>query len=184
MDWRQFLATVVSALAWPTTVVLVAFVFRSSISDLLSRLAGFKAKDLEVVFRETLAGVPTTAAPAEGPKQEQGDLLKAPAYYYQLATISPRVALMEAWVEVEAAATVAFARHCSSGMRIFVSSNQAFEYLKANGLMPEDDYRLAKSLFGLRNKAAHQVDVSQLSTELIQTYINLAVDLARRLRRT
>ena len=118
----------------------------------------------------------------EKEQEEQPGLLKQPKYYQELARISPGAALMEAWMEVESALTDAFYRHASPGMRIFVSPKDILDFLRSKNVISDEEYRRAQNLRELRNKAAHQLDLSEISPELIDAYITLAVNLAKKLK--
>lgn len=99
MDWREFVAALVSSLAWPGAVFAVALVFRSQIVQLLSTgLQRVKAGPFEAEWnlaeqrvpaslRVTTKGQPTSSADAEA------------------AAISPRSAILERHSELVARLT-------------------------------------------------------------------------------
>lgn len=48
MNWRQFFATLITAFMWPATVIVIALLFRTKITELLGdRLQRFKAGPIE-----------------------------------------------------------------------------------------------------------------------------------------
>ena len=61
-------------------------------------------------------------------------LLKPREHYLRLAEISKRSAIMEAWVEVEAAASDAYVRLVEAGMKVFMSPREtaAFQRLQSH----------------------------------------------------
>ncbi len=74
MGWKQFIAEIVSNLAWPIVVVAVLFKFRSELAKIIQRLARLKYKDLELDFdkvkqqaeelhKEILAEEPSVKSP-------------------------------------------------------------------------------------------------------------------------
>ncbi len=52
MSWKQFVASIVSSLAWPTIVLVVLLVFRNELQKVIQGLAHFKYKDLELDFEK------------------------------------------------------------------------------------------------------------------------------------
>ena len=50
MDWKQFIADLVSSLAWPTVGAIFLIMFRSELAKIVQRLAHLKYKDLELDF--------------------------------------------------------------------------------------------------------------------------------------
>jgi hypothetical protein len=61
MDWLEFMSSVMSALAWPLVVLIVALVFRKPLADVLRQLRHLKAPGVEAQFGESLADVEIAA---------------------------------------------------------------------------------------------------------------------------
>src|SRR5437762_1734588 len=104
MDWLQFIAGFIFHLSWPNTVGVLIFVLRKPILELIPALSKLRLKEFELEFRDRLADAQTSVALLANEKaKEDVVLLKPVSYYRDLARISPRAALMEVWMEVEAA---------------------------------------------------------------------------------
>jgi hypothetical protein len=186
MDCLQFIAALASALAWPATVVTVVFVLRHPILKLIPALHKLKLKEFEIEFREKLAEAAKAVATIATSQLKEPDvaLLKPPDYYRDLARISPRAALMEVWMEIETAAADAFHRRFSKSLSdVRIQPKDVLAFLRSHDVISEDDHRRADDLRQLRNRAAHQVEISEISSELIDAYITLALDLARKLKK-
>lgn len=50
MNWKEFSAEIIKAIAWPITVGLIIYLLRREIEKLLQRLLKFRHKDTEVEF--------------------------------------------------------------------------------------------------------------------------------------
>lgn len=103
VDTKQFIASLVSSLAWPVAVVLVVLLFREQLAKLLSgplkRLrAGPSGLELEFdrIISEAQAEVepvPELEPPSESVSAELGDL----------AHVSPAAAVMDGYARIEEA---------------------------------------------------------------------------------
>src|SRR5271157_6230693 len=110
MDWLNFLTNIVASLAWPCTIIIIIFLMRKPIRDLLPLLQRLKYKEFELEFGKRVEEVKEeieTALPGEAqrilPSQEVEPLVK-------LAEISPSAAVLESWRSVEHAAIEAAQR--------------------------------------------------------------------------
>ncbi len=50
MDWLTFLATIIQAVAWPVTIVAIAYLLRKELRALIPLLTKLKYKDIELEF--------------------------------------------------------------------------------------------------------------------------------------
>jgi hypothetical protein len=184
MNTLQCIAAIVSALAWPLTVIWLAATFRKPVVELIPGLKRLRVKELELEFREKLPEPqgPVKSLASENLEAQEAKLLNRPSHYRQLSRVSPASAIMETWCEIEAAAADAFTRHASPGMRVFVEQNEVFEYLRSKGLISADDYGRIENLRGLRNKVAHELDISGIGSQLIDRYVATALELAIKLQ--
>src|SRR4030042_6558797 len=106
MDLVTFISEIVNALAWPATVVVLLIGLRGHIGHLLPRLKKVKHKDTEVEFTEALSLVKGEAERRlPTPPKETGicipTSLRVDHHLMQLVDVSPRSAILEAWIQVE-----------------------------------------------------------------------------------
>lgn len=186
MDWLQFTAAVVSSLAWPATLLVLVLLLRRPIVELIPALRKLKLKEFEIEFREKISdSKPSTSKGVqfanEQIENEKIPFLKPISYYYDLAQVSPRAALMEVWMEVETAASDVYYRHFK-GTQVHATPSQIFNFFLSKNWISNMDFIRAKNLQELRNKAAHQIDISEISSDLINSYIDSAFDVARNIR--
>lgn len=119
MDALTFIAEVVKALAWPASVVALVFMMRKPVGELIPLLRKLKYKEIEMEFSREIAelkaeALPAPQQPAHPAASSTGERLAAAGLPGRLSTkreelirmtdFSTRVAVMEAWLEVEAAA--------------------------------------------------------------------------------
>lgn len=104
MTVLQFIASLVSSLAWPLAVLVIAVIFRAQIRQLMSRpLRRFRAGPVEMEFDRLLSEVevaverPATAAPGEEQRSESPVIEELEG----LVTTSPVAAVMDAHAAVE-----------------------------------------------------------------------------------
>jgi len=183
MDWRTFVVELVKALAWPVTVWAVTIAAWKHVVRLLPRLRELKYRDVQLSFaevlrvasEEALETIPARAALPAAPASDTDRIAR-------LLELSPRAAVLEAFVPVQTALT-ALAR--SHGIRVgkadFYSASALADTLAAAGIMSEGQRALFGSLRRLRNAAAHAPEFAE-PPESVREYIDLASRLAASLR--
>lgn len=97
MDWKQFAAAVIASVAWPMAVVFLVVLLKKPLSSLLPLIRSFKYKDFHLDLGEKLEAV-KDAVSAEDTSEP---LPEAPQTAIALARLSPRAAVLHAWIEVE-----------------------------------------------------------------------------------
>lgn len=181
-DWQEFIASLISSLAWPTAVLVLAWMFRSSLDRLLSGdikrwKAGAAGVEIEywdrtiAEAREELAQdralTPSEiGAPDEGPPEFRDEMI-------ELAAISPRSAVMESFRRVELqllsmleSAGIEQAR--PTGARTMA------ETALQRGLVTEATVEAIRGMTTLRNLAAHGHDDSEIDHVRALEFIDLA----------
>lgn len=180
--------TLISALAWPVTVLILVFFFRREFRFAASRLSTLKYKDFQADFERDLVRLegevkslpPTHTSNDVQPstKQTQSEL----SNYQQLlriAEISPRAAITEAWRDIELATKAATdAYGISVGGQI--AGVKAIRALVQQGLLPEDVIRVYERMRVLRSKAAHANDFL-IDQEEAERYIETAQEFLKRI---
>ncbi|MFZ5519939.1 MAG: hypothetical protein ACOZD0_01910 [Pseudomonadota bacterium] len=171
MDALSFIAELVKALAWPLATVAIAVIFRSQLVSLLGRLKGGKLGPAEFAFERAVEKL--EAAAVDLPSTAAG---RASSSDIQLATTSPRAAIIEAWLEIEENA-IAFAL-CRNLVQPTARRNPmgAINGVYKSGFLSESQKAILRELQELRNDAAHNPDFSP-STDSVLRYVRLAKDL-------
>lgn len=162
-------------IAWPSTVLVLAFTFRSELRGIVARVTSLKYKDWEATFERDIAPAekkigtvfPSTALPDKGRARLE-----------RLSEASPRAAILEAWIEMEQVLS-SLAKAHSIDPR---SPLQTLRELEALGVISPDLAESFRSLRRLRNKAAHVSDFA-VEKQQAQRYINLASGMGLLLRK-
>jgi hypothetical protein len=158
-------------LIWPVVVVWLAFLFRLELQKLLQRLSQFKFQDFEAKFSEKLdqseISVPETVAIAgvKSDKKSDFDLV------HSLIDISPRSAVLEAYVLFEQAA-----RKAAQSLGVPESRRtpaMVVGHLAKLANYSNSDILALSNLRDLRNMAAHAPDIA-ITEEMANDYIALA----------
>jgi len=184
MDWLAFVASVIGSLAWPVTLLVGFFLIKGHISELFPFIERLKYKDFEIEFRKTvheLAERSRAALPV--PEVEEGPQV-ATDRLYSLAEISPRSAVLEAWLQVETAAAEALqAKQPTLTSKVSgIAPLRLGEYLNRHEIINRAQLEIFHRLRELRNKAVHVGD-AVFRPEEVGEYIALATSLASQIRR-
>jgi hypothetical protein len=183
MDWRTFTVELVKALAWPITVWAVTIAAWKHVTRLLPRLREVRVRDVQFSFVELLreasqdaeAALPSAASLPSLPSSESDRIT-------QLLALSPRAAVLEAFVPVQTALTTLARSHgIHVGRADHYSASALADKLTAAGLLSEGQRTLFGSLRQLRNAAAHAPEFRE-PPESVREYIDLAGRLAAAIR--
>ena len=183
MDWLTFTAEVVKALAWPAAILFSIAILRKPLSGLIPLLQRLKYKDLELEFGKKIQELKADAAkalpvsvPEIAPSTSVSDSI------IQLAEISPRASIVEAWRELESTAAEAASRH-QVGLtpREVRSTAELANALERAKILDHNRLNLFHNLRALRNKAAHSPDFALDSSSALE-YADLAGRLEQYLR--
>jgi len=185
VGWKQFVASIVSSLAWPTIVLVVLLLFRSELRKVIQGLAHFKYKDLELDFekvRQQAAAVEAEAprpsfTPATPTEQSWEDQV------LEAVEESPWAAILLAWSGLEAAIASAVARLAiSPEPPSSRSPAHNIDMLARHAGLPQHIVSVLSELRMIRNKIAHQSPSQQLmgvSEDDAHSYVQVALDLIR-----
>lgn len=163
MSAFQFIASLVSSLAWPVIVVVLAFIFRTPLTRVLLMLKHLKYKDLELDFGRELKQLEKEAraldiAPKQLPmtavsKREPLQLLEDAA---RMAEDFPEPSIAVAWQAVEAELMKTVIRMAlSPDYPPYNSALKNAELLKEQGRIDIRTFDLLKRMRMLRNTVIH-----------------------------
>jgi len=169
MDPLAFVASLVDSLAWPAAVVLLAFVFRHSLTQLIPYLRRLKYKDIELEFDRQLGEVREELGPAEALPTALPSGESPVRYFRSLAEISPRAAILEAWLEFELTANQAVETLGVTAKGRPLSMQGLFKALSAHELISHAEVDALTRLRALRNQVVHGPE-PEISPELIGEY--------------
>ncbi|HEU4952819.1 MAG TPA: hypothetical protein VFT46_12790 [Holophagaceae bacterium] len=162
---------VLRILVWPIVVIWLAYMFRAELQALMDRMSQFRYRDFEAKFNAKMAeaeqGQKSAPMPQAEPKPDQSRNERIQS----LIAISPRSAVLEAWIEFEQTARTLSER---LGMQMALHNPMALIHRVASEAnLPDQLVRAMGNLRELRNMAAHAPDFA-ISPEMAQNYANLA----------
>ncbi len=176
----ELIVTLIIGIVWPVAVIWIAYLFKGELRSLLQRMSQlkFKYKDIEANFEMGLAEAEAKvlsigqATPSLPPRPEITSKLES---LRRIADVSPRAAIMEAWVLVESAAEksgfVQGANIPRANPRPYV------EELVRLGKLPKSSDMILDQLRKLRNQAAHLPEFS-LNQDEADRYLQLAARMS------
>jgi hypothetical protein len=177
---NQTLVQLVSALAWPLTVIIVALMFRQEIRKIASRLSTLSYGDMKAEFEKDLhklerevKELPIKEASTKVDHQKKDSkTLDSYERLSRIAEISPRAAIMEAWRDIEVTTKqVTDAYGISTNSQI--SGVKAIRELVRQHLLPEGVVTVYEQMRRLRSRAAHAPDFT-ITSEEAKRYIDTA----------
>ncbi len=188
MDWRTFVVELVKAVAWPLTVLGLFAALRRPLLGLLPLVTRLRYKDFEFDFRRRLeeANAEARALPPGAPPDAAGGDARAPARVaagdlLALADASPRAAILEAWIRVEAAALEAARRRgAPEPISELRSPTRLIEALEERGVIDARQAAVFHDLRSLRNSAAHALGFTP-APGAAADYVRLAARLEQSL---
>ena len=183
MSWKEFVAEVLSSIAWPTVSIVILFMFRKDFAKIVQRLAHLKYKDLEIDFnkvkqqaeklhKEVLGEQPVPKSPVLTSLEDQ--ILDA-------VERAPSASILLAWSALETAMASAVARLAiSPEPPSYRSPMHNIEMLSEYGGLPKMYVNLLNEMRMLRNKVAHeQYSLLSITQDQAFNYANAAIDMTR-----
>jgi len=175
MDTYTFIVKMVEAIIWPLTICCSLLLLKQPLSTLLPLLQNLKYKDIEINFSKEVKEL-SQELDEELPK-ESSELLVTPKVI-KLAELSPRAAVLEAWINVEFSANEALQRN-SSGLEIQDKSSPqvVIRTLCKKELIQQTTVNMFNNLRALRNHALHDIDQGDFDADAAINYADMCARL-------
>lgn len=170
----ELLVTLLTGIAWPVAVVWIAYIFKGELRSLIHRMSQLKYKDVEAKFEIGLAEAEAQVSSIEQSSPSlpsRPDITSKLESLRRIADVSPRAAIMEAWVLVEEAAGKSGFVQGAAIPR--VNPHLFVEELVSREKLPKGSDSLVDQMRKLRNQAAHLPDFS-LNQDEADRYLQLA----------
>jgi len=175
----EYAVQIISALAWPLTVIIVSIMFRHEAKQIVARLSSLSYGEVKAEFKHDLMKIENAVDALDigtansGPQEQQnGESLSSYERLLRIAEISPRAAIMEAWRDIEVTTKkVTDAYGISVGGQI--AGVKAIRELVRRGLLPESVVPIYERMRRLRSRAAHAADFA-IDPEEAERYIDTA----------
>jgi hypothetical protein len=191
MGALQFLASLISSLAWPITVTVLVFVLRVPLTRVLLTLTRLKYKDFELDFGRDLKRLEEDAkavgiAPKDSkaiapPRRDSLQLLEEAA---RIAQEFPEAAISIAWQAVEAELIAAVMRLAMSPD--YPSYNSALknaELLRDQNMIDTRTFEILNRMRVLRNAAIHGArSATAITSDEASEFVALARGVVEKLQ--
>lgn len=183
MDWKTFIVEILNAVSWPVATVIGVWLFRKPIYDLIPLIRKLKYKEFEMEFSEKVRELKKESEKALPTDESQSPgLVENKSKYFQLLDISPRSAVLEAWLELETAMVDNINRHGLVKHEGILRGHSRLGHVLLNeNIINKAQFDLFHKLRDLRNRAAHAEEF-ELGREDAEYYIDSAVLLSSHLR--
>lgn len=181
MDGFTFTTEMVKALAWPASAIILVFLLRKPIIDLVPLMKKLKYKELELEFSQELKSLRSEVTANSG-TEDQVVSQPSNSKALDLLSFSARAAIMEAWIEVETAANeVASSFWGKSPNETMRNFSKLGEYLHQCKVIDDKQLIIFQRLRQLRNKVAH-VQAIDLNEDDAKSFIVMAENLAKHIK--
>ena len=175
----EHIVEIIKALAWPTAIVWLGYLFRNEVRSLMGRLTALKHGDTEISFNRSLEKAERKASEIsqteEVVHESTPEELCQKDQLYRLAEISPRAAIVEAWTLIETAAVKSNLTTGATFKR--TSPKLILDHLVSTGNFSPNSIEVINSLRQLRNRASHLPDFA-ITQEEAERYLDLAIKSA------
>lgn len=181
MDKLTFVSNLIDSIVWPVAFLILVALLRKPITQLIPLLRKLRYKDVELEFGLEVNELKESVARDYKPTGD-AHLAVSTARLHQLAEVSPRATIVEAWIEVEAAAIEAAKRRVpdASSEQLRVWTN-ILDLLTRAGAIDGKRFHELQELKILRNRAVHLIDL-ELTAKSAKSYADVAAQLAAYLR--
>ncbi|RBP75289.1 hypothetical protein DET47_12328 [Shewanella putrefaciens] len=178
MDWMTFITKIINSVAWPAAIVLVIWWLKSHIGQLIPFTKKFKYGELEIEFEQQLKELKKEA---EASKLEHATLERDSSemleYISVTADVSPRAAIVEAWVGLELTALSSAGLLGIGNDKGHMPFSRLIQALESEGIIKSKDALILKKLQLLRNEALHSLDF-KITKKEAQEFAELTRDMA------
>lgn len=152
MNWNKIIITsieslpeIIKSLSWPVAVVIIIFIFRKPIGDLIKRIEEAETKWAKIKFKKGLEEVKSIAKETEKKPEREAEIIEKDIY-------SPISEIISSWNDVENTCQKLLA---AKGQHIPLTFRALGSRLKRHNLIDNEHAMILDKLRQLRNVAVH-----------------------------
>ncbi|MBW8041042.1 MAG: hypothetical protein FVQ85_13705 [Planctomycetes bacterium] len=183
IDLIHEIGLIIVGIAWPVIILIVAFVFKrqiaNSLPNIFNSIKKLKYGKFEAEFERVSKEAEELKLP-EAVSTDQGRVDAAVSIndeYRELATLSPRTTIMEAWINFERTLSENYGQYAPVVPQQYASARTLATILRElvnNGIISNRERALIADIRGLRNLAAHEPEFKVSSGKAMEYAILLS----------
>ncbi|WP_310638559.1 hypothetical protein [Delftia acidovorans] len=186
ISWGKLLNAffqLLTSFAWPLAAIWISYIFRAELRSLLGRMSTFKYKEMEAKFERDIAAAKAQSSRLEPSKTKiwndatLSGVLTTYELFQRIAATSPRAAIIEYWIDLEAAISAAAKKAKIEGRSV---TKRVAALIEA-GHIEADAMPLFLKLRDIRNQATHLSEFS-ISVEDALAYLDSVLRLGNEFR--
>jgi hypothetical protein len=186
MDVLTFISKLVEGLAWPLVVAGMLLYLRKELPTILRSLRKLKFKDVEMEFGEAAIALAVETRRVMPPPKLDLEVIgesgnSAADRLDAIAELSPRAAILEAWLIVEASAADLIQKKGPSSLNSTPGPLRIKQGLRRAEVLTPPQEEAFEHLRRLRNEAVHVPD-AQFTAAAVSSYIESALAMAAYLK--
>jgi hypothetical protein len=155
MDWLTFSVEMTNALSWPLVTLIVLLLFKPQLLEMIALIRKVRYKDIEVEIAKREIGEVRELSSAVQIDRDETYSFRDLEYFKQLADISPRAAITEAWSRVESLVYKVAQLPGMESRPIGTPFSNILILLRESGAIEPATLRLIEKLRAIRNKTVH-----------------------------
>ena len=172
-----FIAQIVSAMAWPVTLLICVALLRRHLMAIVPLVRTVKYSDVEIRFGQEVAELKKAADTADLPKEKTASQNDQWQTLMRLAEVRPRTAIRASWRQVEATMDQLATEKSVQVADAAQSMPMVIGAILLNqGFLSTPQYELMQKLRLLSNQAEHSEPDSLTPTNAME-YVELALRL-------
>ena len=181
MDWLTFISNIVASLVWPATVIALVVLLKDQLPRIISSIRKVKYKGVELEFGDAIKAVANEVA--NSVPQSQSNVIgerskdEINSRLLSIAELAPRAAILEAWIQVEAAAADLISKKNLSSRKGYVGPSRLRDDLQKANILNSKQLTIFEQLRHLRNEAVHVHD-ADFTDDSVKNYIESSVKIA------
>ncbi|ELB2157715.1 hypothetical protein QNZ88_004616 [Vibrio parahaemolyticus] len=184
MDWRTFSVEMVSHLSWPVTLLLILFLARNRLEDLLPRLEKFKHDKTEISFYKNLDDIAKKANSIKSTDSDLNEYFKGEKdRLRRSADIAPHAVIHQAYCLLDKELFELYEMFFTSNQRerLTIGAARTVRHKLGFGADLEENI---KELAEIREYILHNRKFSEnnLKFDDVYSYVDLAIDTAMKVR--
>ncbi|MBC2241838.1 hypothetical protein [Listeria booriae] len=152
--WLFFVSSLIKALAWPTVILLVLFMFSRQLKQILERIVNVKYKDLDITLDldKVMINAGINLKKIEEPRSE----------FTELQANFPSAAIIVSWLDLE---KDLYATYESSDKKGHTPTIKMITQLQEQGFIDNRTYNLIRELNAIRNSVVHSNSSGFIATQ-------------------